>query len=344
MNDLKETPVVTLKAELVEDFNFEKTVRIVNKFNQRTLVYPSNFRVVTPIKVGNSIKDVNFSINYEGYMDLTPFKILIDAGITIDFDDVSKKYEKQLNDLKEAIALEEEELEKEYKLKKYNDWSNSWIHEFNGLILDKKFSNFNNVKVEKIDRKEYSENIHADLYVNVTYKNLSTKIFKSNSDGRYCFSEATRKIGDRTETAYISSFLNTRSYGSKTRKANTIKAIFHKFLTEVDKYIRVNELRVYRLNKEENECNAKLEELKDVFDCMVILEKNHKASYLPGKSGYYVHEYFIQKGERKIQIDINHNTSYKDGKTEIIDKLYRFGSIFKLTQTQVRAIIKVLEQ
>ena len=271
----------------------------------RTDNYKHNYEATCEAVVGELKGSINIYLNYE---DKTTFQskgfyTLESAGILVECDDIIAEYEKQLPEIKKVA-------ESKFAEKVIANYKNSYIHNIE--------TDLEGVTIEKTSLKECLEQLKKaprrmpDLKCLICYKGY--------------------KIAVNYESSYKgSNYYINHSVITDYRKVNykVIKNMIQKVVDAIEEVIA-------RQKYKEDQEFKRLNKVRDTKTKLSIFGKvtAHKVGkrFGNGRNTYYRENdvYKLQLKDKAITIDLS-------GENE-----YSFAGLTELTESQVKAIIKVL--
>lgn len=362
METLEKNIVATLKAEIINEFEFIPKEEIVNRFSNETIIthpYKSHYEAKVAVKVGNAVKNLFFSektkyisgftnengefkpgfdVNHIEVIDETGstqiFEELENAGIRVDYMDVLMQYKQLLEKAKYHEKL----------LKRWNEWEkiregkkklkNSWIHDFENVLKSDK-----NKKIQSLLNEvtfEPSTKYNKKHYVNLIYKGVVVPIHKiagsfvfNNEKYEYELKPYEKETRNRVELEE-----------DKLRRAKREGTIFLKAIEAIE--IREKQIE-YRKNKRIKELKE-LKDTKEHFEKVLgfpvhVEETLERSSY--SNNSYKVHKYWLitKQPERKYASfeGIRLGKYEKDGVYT-----YSINGTFKLDEDKFKRIIRIL--
>lgn len=347
MTELKNTPVTTLKAEVVNDVVIEK----------KGTSYPSDFECEIAVKVGNKVEDLTyvFGRDYQT-SDRTQcihmtrgskvkFEALEQAGIEIDYSDIEKIYAKAIEVCKENIEKDKVKAAKQRKLDRAKFYDNSWVNAFvENVHSDKRFDNYQ-FEFTFMNRQKYIDSVDK-LWVRITYKGII---------GSFLYSEyyvSSRSYRSRGEMKYnVCNGMKLHEDGSyeslaitddKDRKGKLPKSVVHRWLQDVDVYLAIKKSRKNRKEKEEKDRQDYIKVLEEKSEMKVTAKNEYIWRDSKRGGSYYSWKYYIElkpigdNEPRKLKIDYSdyHKTFSIDGLSGL--KEFQFKSIIEIMKKEVK--------
>jgi len=357
-NELKDyVPVIaTLKAEKVNDFEFEKPT---SRYSKNKL-YTDKFDAEISVKVGNAVKDISLRIDrdyissvgtydtpeyVEGYD--TPYapeissnglKELKETGIEIDFSDILKEYQELVWKAKDEIKANKAKSKREGKALRREQYPTSWPMDF--IVSIDKDPN-KRIKVADFELKPVGlkQFVHNDKsFVQVFYKGVIGHITKE--DDRYIWRNAVSV--DKNENDYRDQI---NLSGDKVKRAKREGTSLLKFLDAVDEYFAIKKARKTRAQNEETARNEKRNILQDASGLKVEISKESKSKHkwngrYDGSYTYYT--YVISLNGTYFSVGTEQFDTEQYG--EKTRRTYSIRNFSKLTLKQFKGIIEILSK
>lgn len=346
MTNVKETPIATLKAEVVND------IVILKKGHS----YPSDFECEIAVKVGNKVENLTWEFGRDYRSDIrTPiahmpnrskekFDGLIQAGIAIDYSDVVKDYLSAIEVCKEIIEFDKKEAIKKRKITNAKFYDNSWVKAFiENIEGDKRFE-MKDFEFKLMDRQKYIDG-NDELFVTLIYRGISGNFKNSdfkmntvigfmglNGEKRFNVFNGYKLHEDgRYETLMVTD--------NKTRKGKLGKSVVHRWFQDVDEYLAIIDSKKNRANKEKEDRQELMKLLKEKSGKSI--EGKNECVYRKDRSGgsYYVWKYYIklapigEKEEKEFKVSFN---DYQ--------KTFSIDGLSGLNEFQFKSIIEILEK
>jgi hypothetical protein len=379
MTTMTETPVATLKAEIVTEFVFTpeyKTRRFGNPTNEILAPYRRDYEAKVGVKVGNTVKEIairthtKYMSSYTDengrwqsrddieYVDIekvngeTPFAELEAAGILVDLIDVLVQYQANVEVAKYRMTLHNRYQKWEGIRKHKKEYTHSWMHNVEAELKADKNKKIQaalentTIKVKSLEKfLDHSE--HA---VTVNYKGVSTSIFMK--DGGFTFDgNCTYRFPKdwNGEARYNHRFIIVNG---KERRAKRLGTLYLKFVEAVDSEFSIREARKNQLSKEQQERQDKKERLEKITGYpMVILKSTKYATNGRSNVGssYDVYSFAILTSQptsrysdpEYISVDEKVETKYEDGKYVEVGRTYSVKTLKGLTADQMKRILDI---
>lgn len=342
MTNVKETPVTTLKAELVVDIIFEKESQ---RYNHGIKKFKDDLQIEVPVKVGNGVKDITIlrKPNYDKEGNPIETKILDskfndlrEVGIEIDYSDVIEKYEVAVKANLELQAKELEEAITKAKLKRGEFFDKSWVEEFKANVKgDKRFKE-KEYSFKEMTKDEYV-NSNGKLNIGIKYKKVTSYFYLDNEKNQFNFVDGVQYFLDENEKQFSRSI---QISDNKVRRGKLPKSIVHRFFTDVDVYFAIEESKKNRAKKEGNERIELKENLEKYSgEKVTIYSEMVYPKYTSGNNGnpYKKYTYVIEVGPK------NDPRKFQIGMSSYNGLSFSFNGINNLSQTQFKDIIKVFK-
>lgn len=345
MTNVKETPITTLKAEVVND------IEILKKGHS----YPTDFECEIAVKVGNKVENLTWEFGRDyrssnstpiAHMDnrsKEKFDGLIQAGIAIDYSDVVKDYLSAIEVCKEQIEKDKKEAIKKRKIANAKFYDSSWVPAFiENVKGDKRFET-KDFEFKLMDRQKYIDG-DDELFVTLIYRGISGN-FK-NSDFTINIAHSFRGKLEKRFNVYNGYKLHEDGRyetvmvtDDKTRKGKLGKSVVHRWFQDVDEYLAIIESKKNRANKEKEDRQELMKLLKEKSGKSI--EGNNEYVYREDRRGgsYYAWKYYIkltpigEKEEKEFRVSFN---DYQ--------KVYSIDGLSGLNEFQFKSIIEILEK
>jgi len=309
-----EQTINKIKAELVNEFEFEK---------DKNNMYAYNFKATVNIKVNNAIKEIILS--YGKNEDIVKVSVdpnwistIQNLGIIIDWENVKAAYRKEL-----SKKVEENNETKKKNLGDHYD--KSWVHAFMDAFNSLDDNHGVEAKIDKT-REEFIEKgeTYHGLNIDITYQNITTEVSYQKCGGDWRgHGGSYRYVIDSSITDY------------KRKSYTKIQSLIKKFKEIVDNKIETEAIKQKEKKEEAMRKETLLKHLKDTFGYEVKEEKAWKSNpWARGSQprGYtYTVYYLVINSERKMKISCGD------------DDTYCLGGISDINAKQVKKIIEVVK-
>ena len=348
--------IATVKLELVNEITF---VPDTYKDEERS-PYKSNYEATVSAKIGNVVKELTFAQNskyrssegqygtpeykeswteeWSGFKDSkgNPFQDLIDAGMSIDFDEVIQKYNVKVKKAKEHQIQLKKEAEEKLIAKRKEEYKTCWPltlqdaleTEKNKIIKAKK----NEITIIPCSEESY---IKGGASAEFVYKEhtVSVRVY----DGKYEW--------------------NARELGNyKTRRYTWPMTALLKFIQVVDEHVATKEYETNKNNEPKLKRQARTKLLSEVCGQPVTVFSQEKYSSdrynrVRGRRNWTEYTYMlVTKVAEKYgdpegyEINTETDTDWKDGKHQEIPgtRTYSIRTLRKLSEEQFKSILDIL--
>lgn len=362
MENTNQKPVVTLKAEFVNEFEFTPRSERVGRFSDETKIvhpYQSNYEAKVAVKIGNAVKNLIFKENdhyvpsfyrEDGtyvsgtsfmFLGLTeksnPFEELENAGIAVDYFHIQLQYQKMVKEAKYQETL----------IRRYEIWVNirkakkslkdSWIHKFEGTI---KADNNKNIKAAlKLTTFGISKKYDGKHNIKVTYKDITVPIHMI--DGSFAFNNEQYEYNmDPFITNENGEKKNVKIANNRLRKAKKEGTLFLKAIEAIDVYLNDIDYKKNARKEELSETEEKRTYLEKVLGHKVCVTEERKYSRDRHSNHSWLEKnYFLlmeqpkDRWEKGTRISINYYDHYKT---------FGIKGLDNLNEKQFKSIVEIL--
>ena len=372
--------LVTLKAEFVNEIEFEQEFERIRAYSSETKVvhpYVSEYKATVSVKVGNTVKQITLGENHEyissegrygdddykesyykdyiglHYREINPFQSIIDAGIEIDFSDIFVQYEIMLKEAKRhEMVIKRAKNINRIRARKA-EYQNSWPIVFKSIIekdKNKKIQDaFPKTKFKPISEKNFVVE-NDSLSLKLIYRGFDTGIWIEG--GSYVFQDAYEVPKDaKREYTHHRQITN-----GKRRKAKREGTTFLRFTEAVDNYIARRESQLDEDTKARLKRKEEKEYLEKVsgYPVTILVEDKSRYDYRRIYQGSYkvftykiVEKKTTSKYDTKyegITIDFIADFEWKDGEHVEVPgtRTFSIKNLDKLSKEQFKQILDIL--
>ena len=380
MTTMTDTPVATLKAEMVTEFTFtplKRTPRYRNSDTGEILApYREDYEAKVGVKVGNSVKELTFRVHthyMKSYNDSEgrfrtrediewlgiderthPFEELENAGVLIDYMDVLVQYQKDVEVARHRMILHKRFQKWEQIREQKRKYTESWMHT---AEADLKADKNKKIQAALTHSKFTTKSLETYLKtgrasVCVEYKGVTAWIYMES--GSYMFDgDSSFKFPEDWDGKNSHCHIFTIADG-KTRRAKRLGTLYLKLVEEIDFEISSREARANQRKTEAQKREETRKTLETITGHKVLVIRIEKPKYSYGHNSgyegtYTVYNYKIVTEQPKyshsdvkgLNLHEKVETEYKDGIYKEVGKTYSVNGLNGLSPEQLKKIVDI---